>query len=324
MDVVFGLERRWIAQRQQHRIRWFRVARLVKRRQSGWSVSMSELDYCEKPLTGRLSTAIRCIWTLRGSVDSSEAQPIVSDGCVEIVFNLSDPFERVTAGRAHRQPLAFVVGPTALPTVVRPTGSVDVIGVRLEPWAAGSVLRMPAVLLRDQSVPLDDILPGSGLHGLREQLGTASEHERLRCLAKILESAISPIDPCGRRLVSFVRAHPPGTFGMRQLARSAGRSLRTVQRVFRDDVGLSPMTLMRIERIQRVLALLRLRPALSWGAIGAACGFYDQPHLVRDFQELVGCTPGEFRKQGDTLTTAFLETLSVMDESESLVEPPYF
>jgi AraC-like DNA-binding protein len=43
-----------------------------------------------------------------------------------------------------------------------------------------------------------------------------------------------------------------------------------------------------------VLALLREGGAARWAEVAAAAGYYDQPHLNRDFRELAGCTPGEY------------------------------
>ena len=35
----------------------------------------------------------------------------------------------------------------------------------------------------------------------------------------------------------------------------------------------------------------------DWGRIAADAGYYDQAHLIGDFRELVGLTPGAFLKR---------------------------
>jgi AraC-like DNA-binding protein len=40
--------------------------------------------------------------------------------------------------------------------------------------------------------------------------------------------------------------------------------------------------------------MLELPSRPSIAEVAAACGYYDQPHLNRDFVELAGCPPGEW------------------------------
>ena len=55
-------------------------------------------------------------------------------------------------------------------------------------------------------------------------------------------------------------------------------------------VGISPKRLARIVRFQRALRMLRA-PEGSGVATALECGYADQPHFIRDFTELAGCSP---------------------------------
>lgn len=264
------------------------------------------IQYDQSDAPPALADAVRCVWRLRGEWDGS-TQPIVSDGCVEIVLNLADPFEEIVDSGATRQPLAMVVGPTAQPTVVRPTGAIDIVGIRIQPWAAASVLGVAMHELRDRKVRLADVVRGAvldlpdQLHGTRlDSARSAAVHASLR--------AWLPQRPVGvaRRAVEEV-AKARELPSVRELARRLGRSTRTIQRVFAHDVGVSPKALVRIVRIQRSLRLALTQPELKWSAIAARSGYHDQPHFVRDFQALVGCSPSEFRPEVEALTAAFVD-----------------
>ena len=142
------------------------------------------IEYLEISPSPALAPFVRCVWHLSGPRSPvPEAQPIVPDGCVEIVLNLGDPFLRVNEGTAV-QPAAMVVGQITVPVIVIPTGVVDVWGVRLQPWGAGAFLAIPLGELRETMVELDAV--ARSLTGLAGEVhdghrrSSASSRRRLR------------------------------------------------------------------------------------------------------------------------------------------------
>jgi len=51
----------------------------------------------------------------------------------------------------------------------------------------------------------------------------------------------------------------------------------------------------RTARLQRVVRMAET--SKDWGRIAADAGYYDQAHLIGDFGDLVGLTPGAFVKR---------------------------
>jgi AraC-like DNA-binding protein len=245
------------------------------------------------------------VWSLRGQGDGGPADPIVSDGCVELVYNLADPFEQVTDAGTRIQPLTMIVGPTYLPTVVRPTGRIDIVGVRLQPWAGATVLGTTMSTLRDRCAPLAEVKPGP-LTELAQRLRDEADDQRFPLAATtLLEATRERPDPVVRIAVELIPEYREAPT-VRELAKRVGRSVRTMQRVFAEEVGLSPKELLRVVRVQRALALSRVEPPLRWITIAAQAGYHDQPHFVREFRELVGCTPTAFRADPESLAVQFL------------------
>jgi AraC-like DNA-binding protein len=265
------------------------------------------LAYREYEPSARAAPSVRCIWKLSGDADDAggDPEPIVSDGCVELVVHRGDPFlQLATNGRLIEQPRAMVVGPTAVPTNVRPTGRIDVVGIRLQPWAAGSLLGISASALRDRIVPLSDLGQRAAAFGALA-LDEGLDDSIIDALDDLASTTRDP-DPLARALVATIASvDEPLSVGL--LAAKAGRSVRTVQRAFDTEVGLSPRTLIRLSRMQRALRMARARPALPWIAIAAACGFHDQPHFVREFRELVGELPSRIAPHEDTITGLMIE-----------------
>lgn len=99
------------------------------------------MEYTERPPHPDLADIIRTYWWLRGDADpAGAADPALPDGSPELIVNLADPWERVTAdGALLTQPPAFLVGQILRPMVVRPTGRIALVAVRFEAHGAALV-----------------------------------------------------------------------------------------------------------------------------------------------------------------------------------------
>jgi transcriptional regulator GlxA family with amidase domain len=95
-----------------------------------------------------------------------------------------------------------------------------------------------------------------------------------------------------------------GVVSVAELAERLGLSRRSLERRFRQQVGLLPKQLARVLRFQRALQMREQAPADGWPAIALECGYYDQAHLIRDFREFSGQTPAAFR--GEEMTGYFV------------------
>jgi AraC-like DNA-binding protein len=69
-------------------------------------------------------------------------------------------------------------------------------------------------------------------------------------------------------------------------------SRRTLERRFAEEVGLTPKEYCRVLRFRAALDQLGESPAVE---AAANAGYFDQSHLIRDFQEFAGCTPRQYQ-----------------------------
>jgi AraC-like DNA-binding protein len=271
----------------------------------------SSVEYVEFPAPPMLADVVRCVWLLSGAASATPApQPVVPDGCAEIVLNLADPFRRFRGGGAYEtQPCSMVVGQITEAVVIAPSGVVDLVGIRLQPWGAFSVLPVPATDLRDVLLPLDTLaadmasdLPDE----LREESTSATRAARVfRYLAR--HGRRTPPSPRSRaRAIVAEATRRPEATTVRHLAARLGLGERQVERELDRHVGLRPKMLLRIARFQRALSLARADETLSLSAVAARAGYYDQAHLTHEFRRFAACTPSEFRGRDRSLTDLFL------------------
>src|SRR3954462_11244215 len=94
----------------------------------------TEFHYREIDLSPALAPFVRCIWRLRGESDGA-AEPIIPDGCAEIVVNVGDPFVRHTSpSESHTQSQRLIAGQLTRAITLHATGRMDIWGIRLHPW----------------------------------------------------------------------------------------------------------------------------------------------------------------------------------------------
>ena len=268
------------------------------------------MEYVERPPHPELAGLVRTYWWLRGDPDpAGVAEPALPDGSPELIINLGPPWEHVAAdGTRTLQPTAFLVGQILGPMVVRPTGRMDLVAVRLEAHAA-SLLQDDLSALTDSWAPVESLRASAqpALAALRTELALESDLEAqvlaLDDAMRALVEVSSPPDELVGQAVRAIRGSH-GAVEIDALARTLGLTTRTLQRRFATAAGLSPKMLARIVRFQRVFAAWRDDPA-SCSRVALECGYYDQSHLVRDFRDFAGAPPAGFLAAMPAFTAVF-------------------
>lgn len=77
-------------------------------------------------------------------------------------------------------------------------------------------------------------------------------------------------------------------------AEHAAISVRTLQRLFDEYVGVPPKWVVRRFRVQEAAERAREGGRVDWAALAVDLGYTDQPHFVHDFKAQVGRTPSEY------------------------------
>lgn len=226
---------------------------------------------------------------------------IVPSGTIELVFNLNDDelgfYDTKESGTCKGFSGAVFSGAHARPLFV--DSREHVVGVHFKPGGAFRFLGVPASELADTHVDLEAIW-GKSSHDAREQLcAAANPAERFRVLEMALVAHLKNASGEHRavRAALDIFRRDPSEAKTRDLAAHLGLSQRHFINVFSDQVGLTPKQFGRVQRFQRALELTRRNSAPNWAEVAATCGYYDQSHLIHDFQRFSGSSPTEFHRQ---------------------------
>lgn len=260
------------------------------------------MDYREFPPPASLGWLVRCFWTLSAPAGSREAEPALPDGSPELIVNLGDPFAASRGRGIEPQPSLMLVGQITRPFAVAATGRVSLVAARLQSFG-GVVLLKPMQAITDGWIDLSGSAGGARLANVLE---ARDPDVALPLLIKSLEDLAREVRPPDHRVRHAVERidASAGMVEVSILAREAATSVRNLQRLFAAEVGVTPKTLCRMRRFQRVFAAWRDDPG-SWASVAAECGYFDQAHLVRDFTELAGAAPAGLVASWSAFTRQF-------------------
>jgi AraC-like DNA-binding protein len=255
-----------------------------------------------------LSPFIECFWTLEGEPDPSESSPerILPDGCVEIIRSFADRFAEIGEHSEEKlQPSHFLVGQMTRPVIIRPTGSVRLIGIRFHPGGTFPFVAIPMHEVTDQIIELGAIAADLEREFKAAADSVASLQMKIAAIERMLIKRLrsyghdSPIVDLTARIVRAA-----GRVPMDELAAEAGISTRQLRRRFLMEVGVGPKLLCRLLRFQQVFRAVDENVA-EWAGIAFECGYYDQAHLINDFRQFAQQTPSVLLANSSGLTEAF-------------------
>lgn len=212
-----------------------------------------------------------------------------------LIFTLDDPLTVAQHVDRRVAPSSFDVlvgGLHTVPALIVHNGRQSGIQLAVHPLGARALLGLPAGELAGQDVAADAVLGPFGDRVRGQLLEASTWQERFAVLDEMLlgrlADATSPaaeVRHAWRRLLRCGGAVPITT-----LAREVGWSSRHLQGRFAAEFGLTPKTAARVMRFDRARrALTGVRGEVA--DVAAACGYADQSHLVRDFQQFAGCSP---------------------------------
>lgn len=221
----------------------------------------------------------------------------------------------ITAGRVSRQELiAFpacnlavepdlvgFAGPTTRRSFRDLSGRGWTVGALLQPAAVGWFSPEPAAV-RDGYERLE--LPQ--LHAAVTAAITgdgAGEQRRARAVEVFADWLVATVPAPGEEgLLANAMAElidgDPSLLQVTDAASRLGVSVRTLQRLARRYVGLTPLAMIRRRRLQEAAERLRTDPATDITGVAADLGYSDHAHLAGDFRTVLGFTPSSYRNGG--------------------------
>ncbi len=170
------------------------------------------------------------------------------------------------------------------------------IQVPFYPGALFKLTGIPFYELTDKSVEMELVFPQE-TREIDEKLGEANSYEEMiRIIDHFLIQLLHKNESIGNSV--FDRVFPllvqaANLKKVDYLADQACLSIRQLERLSNDYFGVSPKTIIRINRFTRSCIFKSRNPNLTWMDVAAASNYEDYQHMSKEFKFFTGYTPNQ-------------------------------
>lgn len=257
-----------------------------------------EMGYFAHKPSPPLSDFVEHFWLLH-NFPAPAKQMILPDGGFEIILNCGVPqrlHHRLDTQRFELHRDGWISGLRHEPIVIGTPGPMSILGVRFKMLGAYRFLRVPLHELTDRVIDASLVF-GSTVLKLRDHIACApTPQQRFRLFEEFLLQRLSAPVRTEVLIEGAVNRLSQELFEGRvgELVDEMAIGSKHLRRLFRDHVGISPKSVFRIHRFQRVIGYLEKAPRADWAALAARFGFHDQAHLVKEFRVFTDSPPTQY------------------------------
>ncbi|MBO9204551.1 MULTISPECIES: helix-turn-helix domain-containing protein [Niastella] len=249
-----------------------------------------------------LQPFVRYFWVLEnnGVADSTVTFSPLADGCPGIMYQQPDKGTFHLSENNQQLSSIFLYGQTIQPAKMVLTGKVSTVGICLQPHALQSVFGIDAHELTGTCVDLGLVQHKKEKVLQEKLLAAASIEEQINLISASLLKAAEQHSQKQDALTSFAISaitRGKGAVSFAELQKHLQLSERTLERRFKQSIGISAKLFSRICRFQESLTQLRRNNYDKLSDIAYENGYADQSHFIRSFKEFTGVSPFDYKKE---------------------------
>lgn len=177
------------------------------------------------------------------------------------------------------------------------SGTGHVLGAAFRPGGFRPFLCSAVGAISDLVVPAEELLAVDDVPVAARILSSDNAASMVTALEDYLLLARPQPDATVEQIAQLMALveHRPDITRAKSLAREAAMSLRALQRLFTEYVGIGPKWVIQRCRILDAVGAAHANRTLDLTALAHTLGFSDQAHFTRVFRQVVGRPPAAYR-----------------------------
>ncbi len=241
---------------------------------------------------------VKNIWVFRSETENLQTSlPFFADGFPGLMHHKTEN-GLVVKPHQKKMPKTFLYGQTITPIELMMKGKYEIIIFQLFPFVLRTFFDILPQSINDNCYYLDD--EQGAITQLNEKLDACSTvDEKILLISKLLfsyfETKKQNLDFEIRKSITEIISSK-GMTGIREISERQQLNLRTFERRFLKETGLSPKQFAKIIQFQNSLEQLSAKDYTKMTDVVYENGFSDQSHFIKVFKAFTGKTPKNFGK----------------------------
>ncbi len=257
---------------------------------------MQKLQFDPATAPAPLSEVLKSCWVMRSSAEDRQTVPdlLIPDGCPEIIFVYQGGYRKVALHQpevSQRVTESCLVGLQTQTQLVTRVSPVHIVGLKLKPAGFYRLFPKVAAEAAQQNLPISQLrIPWlqqletqlKALHTAVEILDHLQGTLPLQCIQ--MPDGLAIVQRCIE-----AQLQEQGQIPIQELARQHHRSIRQLQRYFKQYTGITPKQFARLIRFKALYKDSVIREVQPGNYF--QYGYFDQMHFIKDFKAHLGITP---------------------------------
>ena len=238
---------------------------------------------------------MRYFWSC--DIDGSEKTILFknfADRFPRLVFQV-DERPLLTSLADQQTPQAYICGIDTFTSTAKIESNFSHFGVSFYPFALYQIFRLNSQEIVDTILDLKTL----GYGNLIEQLNIAQNHEtRINVIGSFIENKLNTKATASTSIKEIILNNEIAfNTDLFALQKRYHITERTLERLFKANLGISPKKYQRMVRFERSLEMLTALPTIEMTSIAYQLHYADQSHFIKDFRRFADTTPQHFQQQ---------------------------
>lgn len=247
----------------------------------------------------KLREHIKCFWMLDHDYGNSfhDHEQLWADAHTELIFTSGQRYFRKASARTIPLSASFVVGPFQRELQLFSRGRTTLVAARFWPWGFRPLSKVPMKDLKNTVQSCHGVLGKAGSSLEQELAHIENTYAKIAALEQALLTRIAATENTEilSRPIATDILKARGVIRVRELLRAHAMDARRLQRIFLEEMGVTAKVFARIVRFNHAKKMIETNPDIDLLALTYECGYADQSHFTRNFREMFGITPADFK-----------------------------